>query len=138
MKETSRAKNLLTKAQLRRTPGRVAILKVLLGATGAITWKEIAAGMGTSRLDKVTIYRALDKFVETGLVHKAYTHNRTWHFELARNCTRNQCHPHFTCTQCGQTYCLVEVCPPILPDMKNGFIVHRQQVRLEGLCPGCA
>jgi Fur family ferric uptake transcriptional regulator len=113
-------------------------MEVLLTTAKPMTWKDIATKMGESRLDKVSIYRALDRFVEVGLVHKAYMDKRAWHYELAHNCSQNQCHPHFTCTECGQTHCLVEVLPPVVKDMKNGFVVHRQQVRLEGLCPRCA
>jgi Fur family ferric uptake transcriptional regulator len=138
MKNVSRAKHLLTEAQLRCTPGRAAILEVLLATAKPVTRKDIAARIGKTRLDKVTIYRALDRFVEVGLVHKAYMDKRAWHYELAHNCSQSQCHPHFMCTGCGQTHCLVEVSPPVVSDMKNGFVVHRQQVRLEGLCPQCA
>ena len=95
MKNVSRAKHLLTAAHLRCTPGRASILEVLLTTATPVTWKDIASKIGKGKLDKVTIYRTLDRFVEVGLVHKAYMNKRAWHYELAHNCTQNQCHPHY-------------------------------------------
>jgi Fe2+ or Zn2+ uptake regulation protein len=68
-------------------------------------------------------------------VHKAFLQNRTWHFELAENCT--QCHPHFTCTNCGDTHCLTEITLPMAKSPHRGFVIDRQRVQLEGVCPEC-
>jgi Fe2+ or Zn2+ uptake regulation protein len=64
--------------------------------------------------------------------------NRAWHFELANRCTEKQCHPHFTCTNCGVTHCLTDITLPLAQVSRKGFVISRQQVRLEGLCPACA
>jgi Fur family ferric uptake transcriptional regulator len=116
----------------------VAILGVLLSARRPQTADQIAAKLAASAPNRVTIYRTLEAFLEAGLVHKAFLDERTWHFELARNCTEKQCHPHFTCTKCGVTRCLFGLSLPIAKGLKKGFVTHRQQVRLEGLCPACA
>jgi Fur family ferric uptake transcriptional regulator len=134
----SKAERMLRRAELNCTRGRVAILNVLCRAERPVTREQIAARLGRSRLDKVTIYRTLERFVGVGLVHKAYIHDRAWHFELADNCTERQCHPHFTCTDCGDTRCLTDVSVPMAASPGRGFVIHRQQVRLEGLCPACA
>ena len=84
------------------------------------------------------MYRTLESLVEAGLVHRAFMQNRAWHFELADHCTEKQCHPHFTCTNCGVTSCLTEISLPMATIPHKGFIISRQQVRLEGLCPACA
>jgi Fur family ferric uptake transcriptional regulator len=139
MKKGNKVKpeKMLRGAKLRRTRGRVAILKVLAAAKKPLTREEIASDLGQKGLNKVTIYRALERFVKVGLVHKAFLHNRTWHFELADNCTKSQCHPHFTCTDCGTTHCLTEVSLPMAKSPHKGFVVDRQRVQLEGLCPEC-
>lgn len=138
MKNQSKPQDMLRRAALYCTAGRVAVLTVLARAEKPLTGQQIAARLGRERLDKVTIYRALECFVRAGLVHKAYTHNRAWHFELAHNCAEDQCHPHFTCTDCGNTLCVTGVSLPLAKSPGKGFVVHRQQVRLEGLCPACA
>jgi Fur family ferric uptake transcriptional regulator len=110
---------------------------VLLGAVKPLTQEKIAMKLGGEAPDKVTIYRTLETFVDSGLVHKAYLRKRSWHFELARNCTENQCHPHFTCTECGVTHCLTDVSIPLASTATKGFTITRQRVQLEGLCPKC-
>ena len=132
------ASKLLKAAKLYRTQGRVAILKVLLKAGGPLRQEQIAKRFEKRRPDKVTIYRTLESLLRAGLVHKAYLQERTWYFELAHKCSETQCHPHFTCTSCGDTHCLTEMSLPMAKSPHKGFVIHRQQVRLEGLCPKCA
>jgi len=132
------AYEMLNAAKLYRTKSRIAILRVLLKATKPLTQGQIAVALGPKHLDKVTVYRTLSSLLEAGLVHKAYLDKRAWHFELANNCTSRQCHPHFTCTNCGGTHCLTDMSVPMLKSYHKGFIISRQQVRLEGLCPACA
>ncbi|MHC4336639.1 MAG: Fur family transcriptional regulator [Planctomycetota bacterium] len=135
--EKSKPEKMLTRAKLRCTSGRVAILKVLVRARKPLTREEIASELDKKGLNKVTIYRALERFVHAGLVHRAFLHNRTWHFELSDNCTESQCHPHFTCTDCGSTHCLTEILLPMTKSPHKGFVIGRQRVQLEGLCPEC-
>jgi Fur family ferric uptake transcriptional regulator len=131
------AERLLRDAGLKCTRGRVAILEVLGSTERPMTREEIAARIGRKSPDKVTIYRALERFVEVGIVHRAFMQRRAWHFELAHNCTESQCHPHFTCTDCGTTHCLTEMTVPLASSPHNGFVIDRQRVQLEGLCPEC-
>ena len=129
--------HLLDYAELRRTAPRTSILAVLLGTGKPLTAKQIAAKLGPAGPDKVTIYRTLESFVKAGLVHKAFLQKRTWHFELAHNCSKSQCHPHFTCTDCGETVCLTEIELPMAKSPHKGLIIRRQRVQLEGLCSRC-
>ena len=132
------AREILKSAKLYCTAGRVAILKVLMKAGKPLSQEQIANRSGKERFDKVTIYRTLESLLSVGLVHKAFIDKRAWHFELANNCTEHQCHPHFTCINCGDTHCLTEISLPMAKSPHKGFVIHRQQVRLEGLCPACA
>lgn len=132
------AREMLKAAKLYSTRGRVAILKVLMKADKPLSQDQIAQRSGKERFDKVTIYRTLESLLNVGLVHKAFVDKRASHFELAHNCTEHQCHPHFTCTNCGETHCLTGISVPMAKSPYQGYIIHRQQVRLEGLCPKCA
>lgn len=136
--ETSkRIERLLSSADLRRTGPRTAILGVLIRAGKPLTQEEIAAKLGSAVANRVTIYRVLERFCKAGLVHKAFMQERTWYFELADRCTESQCHPHFTCENCGVISCLVGLPVSMIKDVKKGFVIHRQRVQLEGLCPRC-
>ena len=132
-----RIENLLRSAGLRRTGPRMAILNVLLHTHKPLSQDEIAAKLAPAIPNKVTIYRTLESFCKAGLVHKAFMQKRAWHFELADKCTENQCHPHFTCKKCGVISCLVGLSVSIVKGLKKGFVIHRQRVQLEGLCPRC-
>jgi Fur family ferric uptake transcriptional regulator len=132
-----KAKELLKAASLRRTNPRIAVLAALLDAKKPLTQRQIAKKLGQKAPDKVTIYRILETLLNANLVHRAFLRLSSWHFELAHNCTKNQCHPHFTCTGCGDTHCLTELSVPMAKNPHKNFIIHRQQVRLEGLCPKC-
>jgi len=132
------ARSMLKTAKLYCTKGRVAIVKVLIEAGKPLSQDQIARLSGKDHFDKVTIYRTLESLLQIGLVHKVFTDKRAQHFELAHNCTERQCHPHFTCSSCGDTHCLTEISLPMAKSPHKGFVVRRQQVRLEGLCPKCA
>jgi len=128
---------LLKATKLKRTSPRRKILEILINANKPQTAEDILSAIGKTRINKVTIYRTLDSMIESGLVHRAFVSDGNCHFELADKCTEHQCHPHFVCTDCGQTRCLPEVSVPMATSTPAGFVVERQQVRLEGLCPAC-
>jgi Fur family ferric uptake transcriptional regulator len=129
--------DLLKATSLRRTGPRMAVLAVLLEAGRPVTQQEITKSLGRESPNKVTIYRALERLIDSGIVHRAFLRERCWHFELADNCSENQCHPHFTCSKCGDTHCMTDLSFPLAKGLEKGFILKRQQIRLEGLCPSC-
>ncbi|MBN2019501.1 MAG: transcriptional repressor [Sedimentisphaerales bacterium] len=128
---------LLSSARLKRTGQRKAILEVLLKANSPLTADEIVHATGNTGPNRVTIYRTLESMAEAGILHKAFIEGRSRCYEPADKCSENQCHPHFVCTGCGQTHCLTDATVPMATSMPAGFIIKRQQVRLEGLCPEC-
>ncbi|MCF7954282.1 MAG: transcriptional repressor [Phycisphaerae bacterium] len=128
---------LLKKANLRQTHPRRAVLRVLIDADAPITHQQITDKLSDSPPDKVTIYRVLDCLMENGIVHRAFMKDRTAFFELAHNCSKTQCHPHFTCTNCKKTICIKNAKIPLAEINEKGFKINHQKVELEGLCPEC-
>ena len=133
-----KARQMLQHAKLYCTEPRLAILQVLMQAARPLRQDQIGEQLSLRTLNKVTVYRTLESLMEVGLVHRAFTDERAWYFELADHCTEHQCHPHFTCTHCGVTTCLTDILLPMAKVAQKGFVINRQQVRLEGLCPACA
>ena len=129
---------MLKSAGLYHTENRVSILNILFKANKPISQETISKQSEKKHFDKVTIYRTLESLVQAGLVHKAFINKRASHYELAHKCTEKQCHPHFTCTKCGSTHCLVDLSMPMAAANHKGFIINHQQVHLEGYCPACA
>jgi Fur family transcriptional regulator, ferric uptake regulator len=130
--------DMLKHAGLYNTENRVLILKILFTAGKPLSHETIFKQSGKKHFDKVTIYRTLESLFNAGLVHKAFINKRASHYELAHKCTEHQCHPHFTCTNCGSTHCLTDISMPMAETHHKGFIINRQQVHLEGLCPACS
>ncbi|MBN2588555.1 MAG: transcriptional repressor [Sedimentisphaerales bacterium] len=128
---------MLTEAGLYHTENRVLILKILFNARKPIS-QEAISSKSVKHFDKVTIYRTLESLIKAGIVHKAFINKRASHYELAHRCTTKQCHPHFTCTKCGSTHCLVDLSMPMAAANHKGFTITHQQVHLEGLCPACS
>ncbi len=133
-----KARQILRDAKLYTTKARIGILKVLMHAAGPLRQDEIGERLTSRTLNKATVYRTLESLLTAGLVHRVSLDDRAWHFELADHCTEKQCHPHFTCTNCGVTHCLTDITLPLAHIPRKGFVISRQQVRLEGLCPACA
>lgn len=132
-----KARQTLRSAKLYATKARIGILKVLMQAAGPLRQDQIGARLTSRTLNKATVYRTLESLRAAGVVHRVFMGNRACHFELADQCTEKQCHPHFTCTSCGVTHCLTDLTLPLAQIPRKGFVINRQQVRLEGLCPGC-
>lgn len=137
-RKATKLQGLLIASNMRRTVSRVAVLKALSNTSKPQSAEQISLKLGSKGPDKVTIYRTLESFVKAGFVHKAYLEARQWHFELADHCSDKQCHPHFVCNGCGQMQCLPETSSPAIKVPVKGFVVHRQQIKLEGLCPSCS
>jgi Fur family ferric uptake transcriptional regulator len=135
---TAKAKELLETANFNITKAQVLVLQQLLKAERPLSREELVQALGVHCPDKVTIYRIMEKFCRKNLVHKVYLKDRAWKYELAHNCDEKQCHPHFTCTNCRETFCLTDLSLPLVKGLKKGFVVHRQQVRIEGLCSSCS
>ena len=129
---------MLDAAELKKTRARLLILDVLLKAGTPLTQEQIGQELGDLAPNKVTIYRALQSLTETEIVHEAFTKDRATYFELGHNCSAHQCHPHFTCTSCNETQCMVGVKIPMAKLPNNGFTVEHQKVELQGLCPSCS
>lgn len=129
--------SILKQAGLRATEPRLAILKMLCQASCPLSETDINRQLGNTAPNKTTIYRTLETLVAKNIVHQAYIQNRQRYFEIAANCSTAQCHPHFTCVRCHRTECLYKTAwQPATPPA--GYVVFRQQIRIEGLCATCS
>ena len=132
------ASRLLSTGKLRRTKGRTEVVKVLLRERKPMSHADIMRSLKGKSFDRVSVYRCLARFLEAGLVHKAYISDRNDMFELADRCGEDYCHPHFSCTVCKETTCLTEVTVPVLRNLGKGYVSSRQKIYIEGICPKCS
>lgn len=125
----------LVRAQLRRTPARLALLQVLSGASRAMSHADIETALA-SPIDRVTLYRSLDSFVEAGLVQKQVGADRISRFALVDGVDHGA-HAHFRCDDCGTLYCLPQK-PPRVTQLPAGFAAEGTVLQIHGHCPDCA
>ncbi len=81
-----------------------------------------------------TVYKTLEKFYEVGLIQKVSPVT-----EVARYDAMTSPHHHMVCLECQSIQDIEDTAgeQKISLPVKNGFQVVRQQVVLQGYCPGC-
>ncbi len=129
--------NILYQAGLKRTPGRIALLKLLLSSPHPLSQQEIASRLEKVRLNRVSIYRSLHTFLQSGIVHRVESGDRTWRFAVCGCGSRGHCHPHFICSRCGRVECLSGFKMPETGYLQPGYVVEEQELYLRGRCATC-
>ncbi|MEW5920886.1 MAG: Fur family transcriptional regulator [Bacillota bacterium] len=135
---TESAENILSQAGLKRTPGRIAMINLLLSSPHPLSQQEIARRLEKVQINGVSIYRSLHAFLQTGIAHRVESGDRTWRFAICGCGSRGHCHPHFICRQCGKVECLSGFKMPEPEELQPGYVVEEQEVYLRGLCAGCS
>jgi Fur family ferric uptake transcriptional regulator len=105
----------------------------------ALSHADIETAVG-KKYDRVTIYRALQAFLEKGLIHSIPSLENSPMYALCKDeCCEGKHfdnHAHFICTDCGKTYCLDDV---VIPNVKlpKGFVAVQRDLILNGKCGRC-
>ena len=136
-KEKLNIVEILHNVGLKNTPGRAVLLDLLVRNETPLTQDEISVKLADSGLNRVSIYRALDSFLQAGLVHRIEAGDRVWKFAFCGCGEQGHCHPHFVCRSCGKVECMQNMKLPHIPVEKNGYIIEGQEFYLKGLCPRC-
>lgn len=141
MKQPDRIQTLLKRFQLRRTPTRVAILKLYTDRDYALAHRDIEKTL-SEQFDRVTIYRTLHTFEESGLIHRVYDDSAAVKYALCGDeCTHHEKHEHnhvhFTCSNCEKTFC-IENTPVDYPILPAGFTTESVHLFVKGICKKCS
>ena len=123
-------------AQLRVTPARLAVLGLLTQAQRALSHADIEATLAEP-LDRVTLYRTLDRLAEAGLLHKTVGDDRVTRFAPLGPAADHQGHAHFHCDDCGRVFCLPQK-PPRKPELPDGFEIESTDLSWHGHCAECS
>ena len=128
----------------RLTQPRVAVLATLMAADHAISHLDVVDLLAKHHpMDRVTVYRVLEWLVTMDIAHRISGDDRVWRFMLtAGNPTgkakSHHQHAHFTCNDCGQTFCLDDVPPKLPVKVPTGFKTVDIDLKLRGQCAHCA
>ena len=135
------AVELLSKAGLRNTPMRRAILLTLSTSDQPLDVPGLLMLL-PRHTDNVTVYRTLGTFTRKTLVHRVRTAERSWRFAIGdvEHGTKHR-HPHFVCEQCGKVECLAgSTVPPTLGRTLNlgpQYKIDYTEVIVHGSCTDC-
>ena len=131
--------NLFIKYGLKKTSFRKELLSFFQSSSSSLTVKKIIKKFASS-VDKVSIYRALNSFEESGLIHKVPDKNNLLRYSLCSSkCgpgKHSHDHAHLLCSICDETFCLDDF---LLPNIKshNGYVINNYKIVLEGSCLSC-
>lgn len=130
---------ILKKTNLSVTGSRRKILELFLESGDALAHADIEKKAGVS-IDRVTVYRTLQTFVEKGIIHQIPTTDNTVLYALCRhNCEQGHHHDnhvHFICNVCGKTTCLDDVTVPSVK-LPAGFRPTQSAMIVNGVCREC-
>jgi Fur family transcriptional regulator, ferric uptake regulator len=123
----------------RVTPQRLIVLDAVCEVGGHATIGAIMARvkMLDPTIDLSTIYRALDVWVEVGLVVVSDIGEQGKVYKIAGGST----HHHLICQSCGKVLTIrADELKPLLDQLqaKYGFVVRADHLSLPGLCRDCA
>ncbi len=131
--------DILKKNGLNITEGRKNILGLFLETNGALSHADIEKNTEVE-FDRVTVYRTLQKFVESGIIHQIPTTDNTILYALCKdNCVAGHHHDehvHFICNDCEKTTCLENVTVPTVT-LPKGFKPTHSAMIVKGRCLDC-
>lgn len=132
-------KDILKHNRLSITGSRQKILELFLSKNGALSHADIEKETGES-FDRVTVYRTLQTFVESGIIHLIPTTDNSIKYALCKNdCApghHHDNHVHFICDECNKMICLEEVTIPSVK-LPKGFTPLHSEMVVTGVCVEC-
>ncbi|MBB4078391.1 Fur family ferric uptake transcriptional regulator [Lewinella aquimaris] len=120
----------------RNTASQSAVLQLLRESDCALNQDMVAERLD-SVVNRSTIYRILNRFVEDGLVHRIVGEDGRQYFAKCSDCTaeaHHHDHPHFHCVSCERVECLSE---PLRIGVPAGYLPQQLNVTVSGYCRDC-
>ncbi len=121
------------------TEHRKIILSVFQNEAKALAQSDIERKTKTS-IDRVTVYRTLQTFLEKGIIHQVPTTDNLQLFALCGDhCGKgahNDDHVHFECEKCNNVTCIDEVTVPSVK-LPKGFKFTKASMVVKGFCAAC-
>lgn len=129
--------NELKQVDLQITPARLATLKLFESHNTPIDAQHLLEHLRKELgIDRVTVFRILNAFVEKGLITKLEFGEGKARYEIASK----EDHHHLICEQCGR---VEDIEDTVLPRVeahikdKHHFLVKRHSLEFFGLCESC-
>ncbi len=139
MNETG-VRRILEKAGIEATPIRRAVLAAMAGEDRAVSAREILSAVRRDGpVNKVTVYRILDLFVDRGVALRHALEGRSQRYCLGA-AHGSAFHCHVWCRRCGRMECM----PDAVRELGVAAFVNRLdmdvegvEIRIDGVCRRC-
>ncbi len=136
--EHTKAVDTLKSHKLRITETRTKVLGLFMNGHLALKQSDVEDALGT-KYDRVTIYRTLNSFLESGIIHKIPDDSGATQYALCDNCDAHEHHDehiHFKCTKCNKLECLDHYTVPKF-EVPLGYTVASADMVVIGICAEC-
>lgn len=137
--DSSELKSILKSHNLRITDCRIDVMKYFLKQKSALSQGDLEGKF--KNYDRVTLYRTLNSFLESGILHRIPNESGTATYGLCHTtCTpenHEHNHVHFKCNTCGQIECLDDRKVPEVT-VPMGYAVEHINMIIDGVCAKCA
>ena len=132
-------KSILKTHQLRITDCRLDVIQFFLKEKSALSQSDLENKF--DKYDRVTLYRTLNSFLESGILHKIPNETGTATYGLCHDtCSpdhHEHNHVHFKCNSCGQIECLEEKVSHKV-SVPSGYKIDGINMIVDGTCSKCA
>jgi len=130
---------ILKRNKLKHTKQRIRVLEDISANAFAISQPTLEKKLG-KEIDRVTLYRILNTYVDKGIVHRIVDLNGTANYAICSSaCSAAQHHDehvHFNCTTCNKVFCLATKVPEI--KITEGFKAETISLIAYGVCKECS
>ncbi|MDD3077966.1 MAG: transcriptional repressor [Paludibacter sp.] len=133
------ASEILKIHEIKKTPGRIAIINALQQNDQPLSETEIKSGMN-EMYDRITFYRNIQTLTTAGIVHKIVIDNTIIKYELScsgKEHTHHNEHAHFYCEECHSVTCLKQIKIPEF-NLPEGFMYDDSDIIIKGTCKKCS
>ena len=133
-------KQILKNHSLRITDCRLDVIDYFLSNKNALSQGDLEQRL--KQYDRVTLYRTLNSFLESGILHKIPNESGTATYGMCYDTCgphdHNHNHVHFKCNSCGQIQCLDEeqMIPTVA--LPKGYEAEGANLIIDGKCDECA
>ena len=129
----------LNDADLRATPARLAVMKLLEQAATPVDVQNVIEHLQKEHIDTdpATAFRIMNMFTEKGITKQVSFNEGKFRYELANKPD----HHHLVCTQCGGVEDFSDCAIPDLErdiHKKKQFLVTAHALEFYGICSSCA
>ena len=138
MADIQRFKSILKSYNLRVTDCRLDVVQFFLNNKKALSQGDLESQF--KQYDRVTLYRTLNSFLDSGLLHKIPNATGVATYGLcSETCSpedHNHSHIHFKCNSCGQIECLNDKAIPAV-SAPQGYKIETVNMIIDGTCVKC-